>query len=145
MWNLRNLHSLFNVEFIVLLMRICSYSSQFLPSPSFTIDRIRNMSLADIRIACNDVADKLAQICLRIDTRGSLLRVQHLAVSSLKAQCEGNINSSLEALNMAILVAQRVGLHRNHGPTMPEMHELEKEMRRRVLCNIYIWDRYELE
>ncbi|KAH8728601.1 hypothetical protein GQ44DRAFT_608737 [Phaeosphaeriaceae sp. PMI808] len=140
LWNLEKLSSVFYVEFVVLLMRICSYSSQFLPSPSYTIDRIRNMFLADIRIACNEVADKLAEICMRLDTRGSLLRVQHLAFSSLQSQCEGRINTSWETLNMAILVAQRAGLHRSHSPSMPEMHELEKEMRRRVFCNIYIWD-----
>jgi hypothetical protein len=27
---------------------------------------------------------------------------------------------------------------------MLEMHELEKEMRRRVFCNLYIWDRYDM-
>jgi hypothetical protein len=49
-----------------------------------------------------------------------------------------------ETLNKAALVAQKGGLHRDHTTLMPEMHGLEQEMRRRVFCNLYIWDRYEI-
>lgn len=84
-WNLERLPAISDVEFTVLLLRICSYASQFLPSPSHTIDRIRGMSLVDIRDVCDDVADKLAAISARLNVRGSLLRVQHLSFLGLGA------------------------------------------------------------
>ncbi|OCK74320.1 hypothetical protein K432DRAFT_386876 [Lepidopterella palustris CBS 459.81] len=139
-WSLGRLSSVFDVEFTVLFLRVCSYALQFLPSPSYTIDRIRGMFLANIRDACDDIAEKLAVICARLNTKGSLLRVQHLSFSGLRSQCEGRINAFWEALSSAIRVAQRVGLHRGRTASMLGMHELEKEMRRRVFCNLYIWD-----
>ena len=142
LWNSGNISTVFHVEFVVLLLRLCSYVSQFLPSPSHPIDRIRGMLLSDMRTLCNDVAEKLAKICAQLDARGSLLRVQHLAFLGLRLQCEGPNLAFWEVLNKAALVAQRIGLHRNHTAHMPEMHVLEQEMRRRVWCNLYIWDRY---
>lgn len=142
LWSSGNTSTVFHVEFVVLLLRLCSYASQFLPSPSHPIDGIRSMLLSDIRTLCNDVAEKLANICAQLDPRGSLLRVQHLAFLGLRLQCEGQNMAFWEVLNKASLVAQRIGLHRNHTAYMPEMHGLEQEMRRRVWCNLYIWDRY---
>jgi len=101
------------------------------------------MSLSEIRTLCDDIAEKLASLCERLDARGSLLRVQHLAFLGLRLQCEGQNMAFWETLNKAALVAQRAGLHRNHTVHMPEMHGLEQEMRRRVFCNLYIWDRYD--
>lgn len=143
-WNLGNLSSVFRVEFVVLLMRVCSYTTQFLPSPSHPINQIRRMYLSDISTLCDDIAEQLADTCAQLDARGSLLRVQHLAFLGLRLQYQGKNIAFWDALSKAVVVAQRVGLHQNHTVLMPEMHELEKEMRRRVFCNLYIWDRYEL-
>jgi hypothetical protein len=89
LWSLENLSSVFYIEFLGLLMRVCSYASQFLPSPSHPIDRIRNMFLVDIRTLCDDIVENLTKICVRLDTCGSLLRVQHLAFLGLRLQSEG--------------------------------------------------------
>ncbi|KAF2806013.1 uncharacterized protein BDZ99DRAFT_395113 [Mytilinidion resinicola] len=139
-WTLGRLSGVLDVEFAVLFLRICSYASQFLPSPSYTIDRIRGMPLADIRDTCHDIAEKLAAICVRLDARGTLLRVQHLSVLGLQWQCEGRINAFWEALSNAVRVAQRIGLHRGRAAWMHGMHEFDKEIRCRVFCNLYIWD-----
>ena len=101
------------------------------------------MVLADIRNACDDIANNVAAICARLDTRGSLLRVQHLAFAGLGSMCEGRTNAFWEALSCAIRVAQRVGLRSDAATWVHGMDELEKEMRRRTFCNLYIWDRYE--
>lgn len=142
-WTSGRLSMVLDVEFAVLFLRICSYASQFLPSPSFTIDRIRGMPLADIRDACHDIAEKLAAICARLDVRGTVLRVQHLSILGLQRQCEGRINAFWEALSNAVRVAQRIGLHRGRAAWKQGMHEFDKEIRCRVFCNLYIWDRYE--
>jgi hypothetical protein len=142
LWSFEKLSSVFHVEFMVLVMRICSYASQYLPSPSHPIDRIRGIFLVDIRTLCDEIAEKLAHICVQLNHNGSLLRVQHLAFLGLRVQCEGRNVAFWEILSNIALVAQQVGLHRRHTSRMPDMHELEKEMRRRVFCNLYIWDRY---
>lgn len=142
-WTLRPISSVWDVEFGVLVLRICSYASQFLPSPSCTIDKIRGMSLGDIRETCNDIGERLTLICARLDAKGSLVRVQHLSFSGLRLQCEGRIDAFWETLNTALRIAQKIGLHRGNMASILGMHELENEMRRRVFCNLYIWDRYE--
>ncbi|KAJ5152588.1 uncharacterized protein N7482_009066, partial [Penicillium canariense] len=134
--------SLFEIEFAVLILRICSYASQYLPSPSCTIERIRDMSLADIRHSCDEAADSLAEICPRLNSKGSLLRVQHLAFVGLKAKCEGRMKDFRDALRSAIQVAQRIGADKDVSLVVPDMSELEKETRRRIFCNLYIWDSY---
>jgi hypothetical protein len=131
-----------DIEFAVLFLRICSYASQFLPSPSFTIDRIRGMPLTDIRDACHDIATAFAAICRQLDMRGSVIRVQHLSIIGLQRQCEGRINAFWEALSDAVRVAQRIGLPRGRAAWKQGMHEFDKEIRCRVFCNLYIWDRY---
>jgi hypothetical protein len=142
LWAVEKLSSVFHVELMVLVMRICSYASQYLPSPSHPIDRIRGIFLVDIRTLCDEIAERLANICMKLNPYGSLLRVQHLAFLGLRVQCEGRNVVFWEILSNIAIVAQRAGLHRRHTSRMPEMHELEKEMRRRVFCNLYIWDRY---
>jgi hypothetical protein len=101
------------------------------------------MLLADIRSLCDDIAERLTVVCVRLDARATLHRVQHLSFLALRYQCEGRTNAFWEALSSAIRAAQRVGIDRNFPPPMIRMHELETEMRRRVFCNLYIWDRYE--
>ena len=139
-WATERLSCVADFEFGVLLLRICSYASLFLPSPSHTIDTIRGMSLADIRTMCDDAADDLVKICSRADQRGSLVRVQHLCFSGLRFQCEGKNDSFWNALSETIKVAQRIGIHRDSAASVDGMDELEKEMRRRTFCNLYVWD-----
>ncbi|KAI0382392.1 hypothetical protein F5Y04DRAFT_45580 [Hypomontagnella monticulosa] len=128
------------VDFAVLILRICSYACLFLPSPSYTLDRIRGVLLADIRSTCDDVAETLSGICSRIDARGSLVRVLHLSFFGLKTRCEGRINDFWEALGRAIRVAQSAGLHSGSATSRHGLDELDKEMRRRAFCNLYVWD-----
>lgn len=133
--------SLFEIEFTVLVLRICSYASEYIPSPSCTIERIRDMSLADIRHSCDEAADSLTEICLRLDSKGSLLRVQHLAFVGLKAKCDGRMKDFRDVLRSAIQVAQRIGADKDVSLVVSDMSELEKETRRRIFCNLYTWDR----
>jgi hypothetical protein len=94
----------FDLEFAVVILRMCSYASEFLPSQSYTIEKIRGMSLADIRKACDDIADDIALACTRLSPKGSLLRVQHLAFAGLMSRCEGRVRVSRDSLRCAIQV-----------------------------------------
>lgn len=130
-----------NIEFSVLFLRICLYASQFLPSPTYTMDSIRGVTLRDIRKSCSLVADILERLCIRLDTRGSLIRVQHLAISGLVSLCQSQTNTFCVALGNAVLVSQAIGLHLADTSWNKDMDELEKEMRRRTFCGLYIADR----
>ena len=101
------------------------------------------MFLAEIRNTCDDVGDDLATICVNLNTKGCLARVQHLCFAGLKYRCEGKANAVWEALGSAILVVRRIGTHRDAVPLLQaDMHKDEKEMRYKTFCNLYIWDRY---
>ncbi|KAK0671956.1 hypothetical protein QBC41DRAFT_314842 [Cercophora samala] len=141
-WGMERTSTAYGIEFAVLVLRICSYASQFLPSPTCTIDSIRGVPLADIRKSCDRLADALTPICSRLDACGSLIRVQHVAFAGLRSLCQGRTNAHWEALSCAVRVAQRIGLHVDaaSGLYSPNMDELEKEMRRRTFCNLYVWD-----
>jgi hypothetical protein len=140
-WSSGRPRLVFDVEFAVLFLRICAYASQFLPSPSYTIDHIRGMPLTNVRDACHDIAEELAAICKRLNPTGALISVQHLLILGLQRGCEGRIRDFWEALSNAVRVAQRIGLHRGRTAWTYGMHEFDKEIRCRVLCNLYTWDR----
>ncbi|KAL9065701.1 MAG: hypothetical protein Q9157_007385 [Trypethelium eluteriae] len=128
------------VDFAILILRICSYASQFLPSPGYTLDKIRGVLLADVRNTCDETADSLVAISTAADGRGSLTRVQHLAFSGLRYQIEGKTIASWEVLSHVIRVAQRVGIHSDATRSRQGMDEIDREMERRTFCNLYIWD-----
>jgi hypothetical protein len=139
-WSLGRLSLVFDVEFIVLVLRICNYTLQHIPIASRTADQI-GVSLSDACEECNGIAEKLSAICQRINPSGSLLRVQHLLFRALQLQCTGRADTFWEALSDAIRVAQRIGLHRGRA-AWPELHEFEQDIRCKVYCSLYIWDRY---
>ena len=128
------------VEFAILILRICSYASQFLPSPGYTLDKIRGVLLADIRNTCDETADSLAAISIAADGRGSLSRIQHLVFLGLRCQIEGKTTAFWEVLSRAIRVAQSVGIHSGAARLRQGMDEADQEMGRRTFCNLYIWD-----
>ncbi|KAJ5696140.1 hypothetical protein N7536_006552, partial [Penicillium majusculum] len=136
-----NITSIQHVEFAVLILRICAHASQFLPSSTYTVDTIRGMSLSDVRDQCNKVGDRLAMICLNASPRGSVSRVLHLCFLALRHECDGNMTASWSSLCDAIKAAQLAGLHQLPARSASiDTNELEGEMRRRTLCNLYIWD-----
>jgi hypothetical protein len=141
-WAVERVMLVMEVDFGVLILRICSYASQFLPSPSYTLDKIRGVLLSDIRNTCDQIAESLAAISSAFDGRGSLIRVQHLAFFGLRCQMEGRRDAFWEALSRAIRVAQSVGIHSEAANSKPRpgVDEMEKEMGRRTFCNLYIWD-----
>jgi hypothetical protein len=131
-----------SVELAVLILRSCAYTSYFLPSRSHNIDNIHGLALQEIRTVCNRIADRIAPVCAVLDPKGSLIRVQHLLYAGLGDRFEGRACAFWEALSNAIRASQVIGLHTN-GENSHEsgINELEKEMRRRTYCNLYVWDR----
>src|SRR3569833_3459587 len=56
--------SVADVEFAVLILRMCAYAAQFLPSPTYSVYTFRCFSLSDIRKTCSDVGDSFACACV---------------------------------------------------------------------------------
>lgn len=128
------------VDFAVLILRICSYASQFLPSPGYTLDKIRGVLLAEVRNMCDETADNLETISTTADGRGSLVRVQHLAFLGLHRLIEGKTTAFWEVLSRAIRVAQHVGIHCDLASSRKGMEKTSQEMELRTFSNLYIWD-----
>ncbi|GKZ25416.1 hypothetical protein AbraIFM66951_000625 [Aspergillus brasiliensis] len=130
-----------DIEFAVLILRIGAYSAQFLPSPTHTLDRIRGQSLSDIRETCSDIGGGLARACLSLDWKGSLVRVQHILFAAFKSSCEGRTDKFWEGIASACSAAQKAGIHTVAPvPGEDSAQVLEKEMRRRTLCGLYVLD-----
>lgn len=134
-----------DVEFAILVLRICSYATSFLPSPAYTLDKIRGVLLSDIRTMCEVAAENLEAISTAADSRGSVVRVQYLALLGLQYQVEGKAKAFWEVLSRAIRVAQDVGMDRLRpsSTTLAKGSEddaLERESECRTFCNLYIWD-----
>lgn len=128
------------VDFAILILRVCSYALHFLPSPGYTLDKIRGVLLSDIRSLCDETADNLEAISIASDGRGSLIRVQHLTMLGLQCQIEGKTKAFWEVLSRAIRVAQDVGIDCDATSSRRATDRVDREMERRTFCNLYIWD-----
>lgn len=144
-WSLESIHSVADAEFAILLLRVCYYSSQFFPCPAWPLDSIEGVSLADIRQSCENIIDTLTPICRRLNPQGPLVRVQCIALGGLACLGAGRMHSFWEHLSCATRVAQQIGLHLDASTWDNGPDETEKEIGRRMLCNLYIWDRYMAE
>lgn len=130
-----------DAEFAVLILRVGSYAAQFLPAPSHTVDRIGGLSLVDISNTCSEVGASLAQACLSLDWKGSLVRVQHTLFLALKFSCEGRTDRFWEGIASSSRAAQKAGIHTDALlPGADGGQNLESEIERRTLCSLYVLD-----
>ncbi|KAI9690331.1 MAG: hypothetical protein M1822_009292 [Bathelium mastoideum] len=139
-WTVERVRLVTEVDFAILILRICSYASQFLPSPGYILDKIRGVLLTDVRNTCDEIADSLEAISTAADGQGSLIRIQHLAFLGLRYQVEGKTAAFWEVLGRAIRVAQSVGIQGDGARARQGIDEIDQEMERRTFCNLYIWD-----
>ncbi|KAI8944330.1 hypothetical protein F4801DRAFT_595034 [Xylaria longipes] len=139
-WDVSREYSVNDIEFVVLFLRVCWYTSQFLPSQSYRLNSIKGVSLAGIREACTSVADVLESICSQLDERGSLIRVQHLAFAGLGFLFQGQMNNFWASLSSGARVAQRIGLHLETSLWDNPTDQFDKEMGRRTFCSLYVLD-----
>ncbi|KAJ5507322.1 hypothetical protein N7527_009465 [Penicillium freii] len=145
-WAKDKIAEIADVEFAALIARICSYATQFLPSPSHAVDQIRGRSLADIRDTCSNIGNNLATACEILDWKGTLVRVQHIIFAALKVSCEGRTSQFWEGIGSACRAAQKAGIHTDTtglmGSQLPKdsAQELERDIQRRTFCSLYVLD-----
>ena len=141
-WNHQGDFHVENVQFTILMLQICAYASGYLPTKQYTSDTIRGQSLSDIRNQCTNVANLLKDSCGASLHKTTLTRIQYLCLEAMSHEQEGRFNLSRSVLAQVIQEFQAAGMHRE--PVDPEtcgLDELEQEMRRRLFCNLYVWDR----
>jgi hypothetical protein len=129
-----------DVEFAVLILRICSYTAHFASSTLHTVDHKTVLPLPEIRAACSEIANSLVKACIVMDWKGSLVRVQHSLYAAITYSCEGRTDKYWEGIGRASQAAQRAEIHR--GTLHREGGwDMEAEMQQRVMYSLYIFDR----
>lgn len=140
-WWSRPYQSVDNLEFAVLLLRLCSYSAQFLPSQNYTADTILGKSLCTIREHCDATAIALSQSPTMKTNPPSILRVHELFFRACYLKNEGRMKKSWDVLSEAIREAHELGLHvelpKGSGSLTSEN---DVEMGKRTYWNLFLWD-----
>ena len=131
-----------DLEFGVLVLRICAYSAQFLPCREYTAETICGVALSTIREDCHTLAKYLSDLCEAICGAESLISVQHLFLAACYSNNEGRMKKAWHEIGSAIRLAQDLGMHLEMRRThRKQPNDLEKELRRRAFWNLYVWDR----
>ncbi|KAL8734241.1 MAG: hypothetical protein Q9181_003287 [Wetmoreana brouardii] len=129
------------VEFAALLLRLCSYTAQFLPSQNYTADTILGISLTTLRQDCDATANALASSAYVKGASTLIPRIHQLFFRACYLKNEGDMKSSWDVLSEAIREAQELGLHlelqKGQGKS-----EYDVEMGKRTYWNLWLWDKF---
>jgi Fungal specific transcription factor domain len=135
-WSLDGQHGEDDIQFGVLILRICVNSIQLLPHPNYPTDRVLQEPLEVLEAHCNASATKLDAIQPR---QPSLLRIQHLLIYTPMLCNLGKAEESYEVLREAVKEAQKINLFLEEK--WIGLTEFDKEVRRKIFWNLYVWDR----
>lgn len=132
-----------DVEFAALLLQLCSYTAQFLPSQSYTADTILGVSLSTIRQDCDATANALASTQFLKSSSRSIVRIHQLFFRACYLKNEGDMKGSWDVLSEAIREAQELGLHLDLRKGQGKFtSEYDVEMGKRTYWNLWLWDKY---
>lgn len=135
-WYLPSYESDDDIQFGVLILRLCVNSLQFLPHPNYPTHGLINEPLEDTEARCDAAAVKLDSYQPR---KPSLLRIQQLLIYIPTLTNSGEAQESSDALHEAVKEAQSINLFLEEK--WGELTELDKEERRKTFWNLYVWDR----
>ena len=142
-WWARPCQSVDDVEFATLLLRLCSYTAQFLPSQNYTADTILGNSLSTIREQCHATAISLTQIPMIKEGLPSITRIHEHFFHACYLKNQGSMKESWNLLGKAIHEAQELGLHlESRKPDGRSVSEYDIEMGKRTYWNLWLWDKY---
>ncbi|KAL9583276.1 MAG: hypothetical protein Q9212_002799 [Teloschistes hypoglaucus] len=132
-----------DVEFAALLLRLCSYAAQFLPSQNYTADTILGNSLTDLRKDCDNTANALASSSYVRDSSTSIPRIHQLFFRACYLKNEGDMKRSWDVLSDAIKEAQELGLHLELQKGQGKFtSEFDVELGKRTYWNLWLWDKF---
>ena len=135
-WSQPDYHGEEDIQFGVLILRICVNSLEFLPHPKWPTQGVLDAQCDILESRCNAAACKLDSYQPR---KPSLIRVQQLILYIATLVNAGNTKDSHAMLAETVKEAQEINLslEEKWGP----MSEFDKETRRKAFWNVYVWDR----
>ena len=132
-----------DLEFAALLLRLCCYTAQFLPSQNYTADTIIGNSLTTIREQCNATATSLTRTSIMKEGSPSMTRIHELFFHACYLKNEGEMKESWDVLSDAIHKAHELGLHLDLREASGRLiTQYNVEMRKRTYWNLWLWDKY---
>ncbi|KAL6900606.1 fungal-specific transcription factor domain-containing protein [Trichoderma evansii] len=122
-----------------LILRICANSTQFLsPHASSQLELDLGDSIENLSKTYHDAAQIISGF-LSPGT-GGLLNAQQLFLAATWHKGQADFVRSWHELGAAVRQSQEIGIHTDVFSN--EMNEFDLEMRRRLWCALYTWDRY---
>lgn len=132
-----------DIEFATLLLRLCSYTAQFLPSQNYTADTILGNSLSALREQCNATAISINRVPIMEEGLPSVTRIHEHFFHACYLKNEGAMKESWTVLGKAIHEAHELGLHLESRKTGGRLvSEYDIEMGKRTYWNLWLWDKY---
>ena len=137
-WTLPTYNIDTDVQFAILILRLCINSIQYLPHPTGPAHASLQTfeGLDDLERSCTEAATKLSELKR---SRPNIGRIQHLLFHIVTLLNNGNATESYKALDEAVREGQEIGLYIESR--WKDMTEFEMEERRRVFWYLYVWDR----
>ncbi|UKZ69614.1 uncharacterized protein TrAtP1_010620 [Trichoderma atroviride] len=122
-----------------LILRICANSTQFLsPHASSQLELDLGDSIQSLSKTYHDAAQIISSF-LSPGT-GGLLNAQQLFLAATWHKGQADFVRSWHELGAAVRQSQEIGIHTD--VLSHEMNEFDLEIRRRLWCALYTWDRY---
>ena len=132
-----------DIQFATLLLRLCSYTAQFLPSQNYTADTILGNSLSALREQCNATAISLTRVPMMEEGLPSITRIHEHFFHACYLKNKGAMKESWNVLGKAIHQAHELGLHLDsRKPNGRSVSEYDVEMGKRTYWNLWLWDKY---
>ncbi|KAJ5546563.1 hypothetical protein N7494_004148 [Penicillium frequentans] len=127
-----------DMNFGLLVIRICLVSIQCLPHSKFPTEGIIRTSPYNFEQWLYSIADEIDKSLQ--SKKPSLVTVQHRFYHVCYLKAHARIRECWSILSATVKDAHEIGLHLK-DPGAP-FTELEMEIRRRTFWNLYIWDRF---
>lgn len=141
-WWSHSCQSMDDVEFAALILRLCSYSAQSLPSKNYTADTILGKPISTIREQCDVTATALSNIAVLKENPSSITRVHQLFYRACYLKNEGQMKESWKVLSEAIREAHELGIHLELQKGKGRItSEYDLEMGKRTYWNLWLWDK----
>jgi hypothetical protein len=126
-----------DIQFGILILRICCNSILFLPHAKYPTNNLIDIPLDLLAQRCHDAADRLDHFH---PWKSSYLRVQQLFQKAIYEKGRARVKESWFLLNDAISIAQDLALHSEK--ISAEFTSVDMEMRRRLFWSLYVWDKF---
>ncbi|EEH33528.2 hypothetical protein PAAG_04578 [Paracoccidioides lutzii Pb01] len=125
-----------DIQFGILILRLCACSIQLLPHPNYPHEGTFQCSLRELETRCKSSANILDTFRPR---NMSLTRIQHMFYHAAFLANESNLRENWIILSDIVKEAHMLELHLENPKV--KVTEFEMEMRKRIFGTIHMWDK----